>query len=295
METNDVMHRFQLERSGVRGGFVRLESSWAEAIRHAHYPADQARLLGEALAASALLAGAIKFEGSLSIHLRSAGPLQLLFAECTSAGGLRGIVRSEAAAADSSFALRPPDTQLAITIENSQTQTRYQGLVAVDGGGLATSLEGYFRQSEQLPSRIVLCQQGDRCGGLIVQKVAGAGGVGAGGDDDGWERVGHLLATLTAAELLDLPVETLLYRLFHEERVRLEPGRPLAFACSCSRERVEAMLRLLGREEGEAALDATGIVEVTCEFCGRPYRLDRIDLELVFAGGTGAPAPTTPQ
>ncbi len=295
METNDVMHRFQLERSGVRGGFVRLESSWAEAIGHAHYPPGQARLLGEALAASALLAGAIKFEGSLSIHLRSPGPLRLLFAECTSAGGLRGIVRAQAAAADSTLELIQADAQLAITIENSQTQTRYQGLVAVDGGSLATSLEGYFRQSEQLPTRIVLCQQGRRCGGLIVQKVADAGGAGPGGDDDGWERVGHLLATMSAADLLDLPVETLLYRLFHEERVRLEPGRPLTFACTCSRERVEAMLRLLGREEGEAAIDANGLVEVTCEFCGRPYRLDRVDLEGVFAGAPAAPAPTTPQ
>ncbi|MBN8480758.1 MAG: Hsp33 family molecular chaperone HslO [Xanthomonadales bacterium] len=295
MEPNDVMHRFKLERSGVRGGFVRLESSWAEAIRHAHYPPDPSRQLGEALAASALLAGAIKFEGRLSIHLRDAGPLKLLFAECTSAGALRGIVRTQEAAAASGPGPGFADAQLAITIENDRTQTRYQGLVAVDAGGLATSLEAYFGQSEQLPTRIVLGQHGTRCGGLIVQKVAATGGVGAGDDEDGWDRVGHLLATMSTADLLDLPVETLLYRLFHDERVRLEPGRPLAFACSCSSERVEAMLRLLGREEGEAALDANGLVEVTCEFCGRSYRLDRVDLERVFAGAAVAPAPSTPQ
>lgn len=295
MEPNDVMHRFQLERAGVRGGFVRLEKCWADAIRHAHYPASEARLLGEALAASALLAGAIRFDGSLSIHLRSAGPLRLLFAECTSEGGLRGIVRTEDAVAESLRDLRQADAQLAITIDNSRTQTRYQGLVAVDGAGLATSLEGYFDQSEQLPTRIVLGQRGGRCGGLIVQKLASAGGIEGSGDEDGWSRVGHLLATMSASDLLELPVETLLYRLFHEERVRLEPARPLAFSCSCSLERVESMLRMLGREEGEAALGPSGLVEVTCEFCGRPYRLDRVDLEQVYAEGPAAPAPATRQ
>ena len=290
MNDNDVLHRFRLERAGVRGGFVRLESSWADLLRHAHHPAPLARLLGEALAASALLTSTIKFEGGLSIHLRTGGPLRLLFAECTSAGGLRGIARWEGDAPIGPPDLRQPDAQLAITIENTQVATRYQGLVAVETGTFAGSLEGYFRQSEQLPTRIVLCQHGTRCGGLILQRIAESGGIAAGDDDDGWNRVQHLLATMTEADLLELPVETLLYRLFHEEGVRLEPARPLAFACSCSRQRVAGMLRALGREESEAALDAQGIIEVTCQFCGRPYRLDRVDLELAL---TDAPAPPT--
>lgn len=295
MNDNDVLHRFRLERAGVRGGFVRLESSWAEILQHAHHPAALARLLGEALAASALLTSTIKFDGSLSIHLRSGGPLRLLFAECTSAGGLRGIVRWEGDEPSGPPDLRQPDAQLAITIENTQAATRYQGLVAVETGSLAESLEGYFRQSEQLPTRIVLAQHDGRCGGLILQRVAEAGGIAAADDDEGWNRVGHLLATMSGAELLELPVETLLYRLFHEEGVRLEPARPLLFACSCSQERVAGMLRALGREESEAALDERGMIEVTCQFCGRPYRLDRVDLELALAAGPAPPASATPQ
>lgn len=295
MSSDDVLHRFQLERAGVRGGFVRLESSWAGILRHARHPPALLRLLGEALAASALLSGTIKFDGSLSIHLRTGGPLRLLFAECGSNGGLRGIVRWEGAEPIGPVDLRQPGAQLAITIENIQSATRYQGLVAVESGSFAESLEGYFHQSEQLPTRIVLCQHGDRCGGLILQRVAEAGGIGAADDEEGWNRVGHVLATLTEDELLGLPVETLLYRLFHEEGVRLEPARTLEFACSCSQERVAGMLRALGREESEAALDAGGIIEVICQFCGHPYRLDRVDLELVLAEALVPPLPATPQ
>lgn len=295
MSTNDVLHRFQLERAGVRGGFVRLESSWAGILQHAQHPPELLRLLGEALAASALLSGTIKFDGKLSIHLRSDGPLRLLFAECGSDGGLRGIARWEGAEPTGPVTVLQPGAQLAITIENLRAATRYQSLVAVESATLAESFEGYFRQSEQLPTRIVLCQEGDRCGGLILQRVADLGGIASASDDDAWSRVGHLLATVTDAELLGLPVETLLYRLFHEEGVRLEPARPLAFACSCSQERVAGMLRSLGREESEAALDATGIIEVTCQFCGRPYRLDRVDLELVLADALVPPLPGTPQ
>ena len=295
MNDNDVLHRFRLERAGVRGGFVRIESSWAEVLRHARHPLALASLLGEALAASALLTSTIKFDGTLSIHLRTGGPLRLLFAECSSAGGLRGIAQWEGADPVTRVDLRQPDAQLAITIVNTQAATRYQGLVAVEAGTLAESLEGYFRQSEQLPTRIVLCQHGGRCGGLILQRVAESGGIAGADDDDGWNRVGHLLATMTEADLVELPVETLLYRLFHEEGVRLEPARPLVFTCSCSQERVAGALRALGREESEAALDAQGIIEVTCQFCGRPYRLDRVDLELALAEAPVPPTTATPQ
>ena len=293
-DANDVMHRFRLERAGICGGFVRLQSSWVELLEHADYAPAISHLLGESLAAAALLSGVIKFEGALSIQLRTAGVPRLLFAECSSDGRLRGIARSEGAITDAVPDIRQPDAQLAITIENAATSTRYQGLVEVTGADLASALVGYFGQSEQLPTRIVLAQAGDRCGGLILQPLAGEGGQSTGVDEDAWERVGHLLATLQKDELLELPVETLLYRLFHEEGVRLDPARPLRFACSCSRERVEGMLRVLGAQECEAAVDAEGGIDITCEFCNRHYRIDRVDLGLVFAE-TVAPAPVTAQ
>lgn len=294
LETNDALHRFRLQHAGVRGGIVHLEASWHEILEHASYPAEVTRLLGEALAASALFAGQITFEGRLSIQLHGAGALRLLFAECTHHGRLRGIARLDDAKSRARVALDQAGARLAITIENAQTDSRHQGLVPVEGDSLSSAFEGYFERSEQLPTRIVLAAGAGRCAGILLQQVPDAGGRAAANDPDGWNRVGMLLATLTERELLDLPAETLLGRLFHEEGVWLDESRPLGFECSCSRERVVAMLRALGPAEGVAALDAQGIVEITCEFCNRQYRFDRVDVAGLFAGMPAAPGSPTP-
>jgi len=295
LETNDTLHPFQLNNAGVRGGIVHLRSAWATIDTSKDLSAEALKLLGETLAASALFAGMLKFEGSLSIHLRNAGALRLLFAECTHAGDLRGIARVEEGGRDVRVDLGQPGTQLAITIENTQTETRYQGLVAVEANQLAGAFEGYFERSEQLPTRLMLVERNGRCTGIMLQRVAEAGGLAAASDVDAWNRVCHLLATLREDELLDLPVETLLLRLFHEEGVILQDARPLRFRCSCSRKRVLDMLRSLGREEAFAGLDASGKLKVTCEFCNRDYLLDEVDLAGQFAKFPQAPGPATSQ
>jgi len=284
--SNDLLHRFRLERAGVRGAFVRLERTWRDVAANADYPAPIADLLGQALAASALFTSAIKFDGRLSVQLQSGGDLRLLFAECSNDGFLRGIARWDESAGRPVVRLGD-DARLAITIENRVTDTRYQGMVPVEGEGLGEAFERYFERSEQLPTRILLATGDGRCGGLLLQQVAREGGEGAAADDDAWNRVGHLLATATRAELLGLAPEELLLRLFHEEAVRLEPAQPLAFACSCSRERVEAMLQSLGRAENEETLREQGSVEVHCEFCNRRYVFDADDV----AGLFGPPDP----
>ncbi|MEO8012122.1 MAG: Hsp33 family molecular chaperone HslO [Dokdonella sp.] len=294
-DSSDVLHQFQLQSVGIRGGFVRLESTWAAIREHADYPPAVMRLLGEAATASALFAGSIKFEGSLSIHLRGAGDLRLLFAECTHDGRLRGVARWEGDSDVAAIELAQPSTQLAITIENTQTSTRYQSLVAVDSSTLASAFEGYFERSEQLPTRVLLIESAGRCAGLMVQHVPAEGGVDARRDDDAWNRVGHLLATISASDLLDLAPEVLLHRVFHDEGLRLDSPRPLGFECSCSHDRVVGMLRALGREESEAALAENGVMSVTCEFCNHLYAFDRVDLALVFATATSAPGSTTAQ
>jgi molecular chaperone Hsp33 len=288
----DVLHRFLLERAGVRGVLVRLGAAWREVAGRDDYPAPLRALLGEALAASALLTGNIKLDGALSIELKSAGPLRLLFAECTDQGRLRGLARwsGELPAPLALSAL--PQAVMAITIGHAERGQRYQGLVALERPGLAGALENYFRQSEQLPAKLVLAADGGHAVGLMLQKLPGEGGHDAVEDADAWPRIEHLTNTLDAAELLATAPEQLLYRLYHEESVRLFEPRPLAFGCSCSRGRVEAMLRSLGREEVQATLDAQGgEIEVTCEFCARQYRFDRIDAEHLLGGG-GATAPT---
>lgn len=278
----DRLHRFLLDRAGVSGVLVQLEDTWQEVASRSDYPPAVATLLGQALAATAALSGTIKLSGSLSLHLRSKGELSLLYTECNDEGRLRGLAQWQGSPVEPLDLANLAEPLLAITIDNAASGQRHQGLVPVEHGALARLLESYFERSEQLPSRIVLASGGGRAAALILQPLAQAGGIGGGGDPDGWNRVRHLAATLTAAELLQLPAEQVLLRLFHEETVRVTGERALHFGCQCSRERVAAVLRNLGRSESEAAVQPDGRIEVTCEFCNTRYHFDRVDLEQVL-------------
>ena len=280
----DSLARFLLPGAGVRGVRVHLDDAWAAIrTRAADLPASAVELLGEAAAAAALFTGHAKVDGRLSVQLRGTGPLRTLFAECTAAGTLRGIVQvAEGGEPARDLRAMGEGAVLAITIENpagpGREPVRYQGLVPLESDSLAGAFEDYFRQSEQLPTRILLAADEVGAAGLMLQKLPGDAG-----DDDGWARAGALFDTLSPAELLAWPTATLLHRLFHEESPQALGERPLRFACSCSRERVGAMLRSLGRDEAEAAMEANGgEVRVRCEFCGETYDFDPGQIEALF-------------
>ncbi len=281
--SHDVLTRFLLPRAGVRGVAIRLRDTWQAIAQRADYPPAAAELLGEASAAAALFTGHTKVDGRLSVQLRSAGTLRTLFAECTAAGTLRGIAQL-ADGEDAPRDLRGlgEDALLAITIENPgldpREPQRYQSLVALQAGRLAEAFEDYFRQSEQLPTRLLLAGDAHGAAGLMLQKLPGDEG-----DADGWTRAGALFDTLGEAELLATPAALLLHRLFHEEDPQLLAERPVRFACSCSRERVAGMLQSLGQAEATAAL-ADGLAEVRCEFCGQDYQFDRDQIDELFTG-----------
>lgn len=279
---NDGVTRFLLPAAGVRGVAVRLEDTWQNVGGRADYPPSARELLGEASAAAVLFTGHTKVDGRLSIQLRSQGTLRSLFAECTAAGTVRGIAQLSTAG-DAPRDLRDlgEDALLAITIENPgldpREPQRYQSLVGLQASRLAEAFEDYFRQSEQLPTRLLLAADGDRACGLMLQKLPGDEG-----DDDGWSRAGALFDTLGEAELLATPVPVLLHRLFHEETPQILTERAVRFGCSCSRERVESMLQSLGEEEATAAL-ADGMAEVRCEFCGQEYRFSAPQIAELFS------------
>jgi molecular chaperone Hsp33 len=296
LPVDDVLYRFLLEHAGIRGALVRLGPAWREVAGRADYLPALHAILGEAMAASALLTGNIKLDGALSIELKSAGALRLLFAECNDQGCLRGLARWNEPVPEPLDLQTLPEAIMAITIGNVERGQRYQGLVDLQHASLADALENYFVQSEQLPARILLATSGDYAVGLMLQKVPDEGGRDATDDKDAWNRVVQLTATLGAQELLTTAPAELLYRLYHEESVRLFESRPLTFGCSCSRERVTAMLRSLGREEVEAALDARdGEIEVICEFCAQRYLFDRIDAEHLLSDSAVLGTPDTPQ
>ncbi len=288
----DSLIRFLLPVAGVRGVHVRLQATWQEILSHAQYPDTAAELLGEACVASALFTGHTKIDGRLSIQLRSSTALRTLFAECTAAGTLRGIAQlSEGADAPRDLSNLGDDALLAITIENPgldpREPQRYQSLVGLTAPELDEAFEDYFRQSEQLPTRLLLVADRDGAAGLLLQKLPGDEG-----DEDGWARASALFETLGKAELLATPAEQLLHRLFHEEQPALLGEKPLSFACSCSRDRVASMLQSLGEDEARAAAEASGAVEVRCEFCGREYHFPLTEFGILFHGAEGTvPAP----
>lgn len=288
----DSLIRFLLPDAGVRGVHVQLQATWQEILSHAVYPDNAAELLGEACVASALFTGHTKVDGRLSIQLRSNTGLRTLFAECTAAGTLRGIAQlADGADAPRDLSSLGSDALLAITIENPgldpREPQRYQSLVALTAPALDEAFEDYFRQSEQLPTRLLLAADRNGAVGLLLQKLPGDEG-----DDDGWARASALFDTLGKAELLATPAEQMLHRLFHEEKPELMGSRPLAFGCSCSHERVASMLVSLGEEEARAAAEDTGSVDVRCEFCGREYHFPLTEFGILFHGAEGnVPAP----
>ncbi|MEP6906572.1 MAG: Hsp33 family molecular chaperone HslO, partial [Pseudoxanthomonas sp.] len=256
--------------------------TWRDLLVHADYPPVTRGLLGQSCAAAALFTGHAKVNGRLSLQLRSPHALRTLFAECTAQGTLRGIARlAEGADAPADLRDLGDEALLAITIENPgldpREPQRYQSLVSLDAASLSEVFEGYFRQSEQLPTRLLLAADGETAAGLMLQKLPGDEG-----DQDGWDRAGALFDTLGTDELLALSVPEILHRLYHQEAPEILAERALHFACSCSRERVSAMLESLGTEEAHAAL-VEGQAEVRCEFCGQTYAFSHVQIDELFA------------
>lgn len=293
---SEGIRRFLFEGAGVRGVIVRLEHSWRQIRGRDTYPESIARVLGEVTAASALFAGDIKLAGHVSVQLKAAPRLPLVFAECTAEGQVRGLARWNEGVEP--HILRPRDlvdAVLAITIERQENGTRYQGLVPLEGDSLARSFESYFAQSEQLPTAIYLASDDLACAGLLIQQIPAEGGAERERDALTFEHAKILADTLHSDELLKLDALELLRRLYHEDDLRLFEPNPVRFQCRCSRERVAGMLRTLGRDEAFSILSEQGRVAVTCEFCNEQYAFDGIDLEQAFASPTLNAAPQRAQ
>jgi molecular chaperone Hsp33 len=295
MDDRDSLHRFLFEGYPIRGQLVHLDASWRALIEHRDYPLGLRDRLGEAVAASVLLAGTIKFEGVLSLQLQGDGPVHLLLAQCTSGLGVRGLARyreADAVGMATDFLELLGAGTLTVTLETDDQAQRYQGIVPITGPGLADSLQLYFANSEQLPTRLWLFANGERACGMLLQRLPQEGGTGgtAGGAvrhdeagvDDAWRRLQLIGDTLTAEELLTLADTEILHRLFHEDDLRLYEASPVFFRCRCSRERVGGMLQGLGERETRSVLAERGEVEVRCDFCNRAYVFDAVDVEQLF-------------
>ena len=297
MHDRDCLHRFVFEGLPIRGHLVHLDAAWRALIEHRDYPAAIRDTLGEAVAASLLLAATIKFDGVLSLQLQGDGPVPLMLAQCTSGLGVRGLARirdgEPAIQAAAGVAALFGAGNLTVTLENDDRTQRYQGIVPIAGERLAESIQDYFQNSEQLPTRLWLHADEHGASGMLLQRLPDSGGTAgavtatAGSDalriEDAWQRVQLLGATLTPTELAGLADTEILHRLFHEDDVRLFDPAPVYFRCRCSRERVIGMLQGLGESETRSVLAERGHVEVSCDFCNRAYRFDAVDVEQLFS------------
>jgi molecular chaperone Hsp33 len=279
----DSLRRFIFEGLQVRGEIVRLGAAWRQVLEHQDYPPAVRAVLGEALAATVLLASTLKFDGTLTLQLQGDGPMHLLVAQCTNQGAVRGLAKWEGDTRGLSLAALAGDARLAITIERGAGKDRYQGIVPVSGESLADCLDHYFAGSIQVPTRLWLATGTERSAGMLLQRLPESVPGRRESEDDDWERLLALAGTLRAEELLGLGHRELLGRLFAEDDVRLFGEEPVTFACSCDRERVATTLRMLGRAEIGQLIAERGLVEVRCEFCNRPYRFDPVDAEALFA------------
>jgi molecular chaperone Hsp33 len=295
MHDRDCLHRFMFDQYPIRGHLVHLDAAWRALIEHHDYPAAIRDTLGEAVAASLLLAATIKFEGVLSLQLQGDGPVHLMLAQCTSGLGVRALARyRESEGGDARSGALTGSGNLTVTLETDDGAQRYQGIVPMTGQRLGESLQVYFENSEQLPTRLWLHADASGASGMLLQKlpvpdaVSGLEGETAASIDDAWRRVQLIGETLTSEELRTLTDAQILQRLFNEDDVRLFEPAPVYFRCRCSRERVTGMLQGLGETETRAVLAERGEVEVRCDFCNRAYVFDAVDVAQLFNSGVAA-------
>lgn len=289
MADSDTLQRFLFENAAIRGELVRLDATWRAVLSKHDYPEPLARIMGEMMAAGALFAATLKFNGTLIMQIQGTGPVRLVVVECTAKFALRATAKWDGELGDADFAALVGDGKFAITLDPKDGGTTYQGIVELAGRSVAEVLEHYMERSEQLGTKLVLAADGALACGLLLQKLP----EGVSEDADAWNRVSQLAATLSPGELLQLPFAEIVHRLFHEEDVRIFEPQPVHFECSCSRERVSGMLRMLGLDEVRSILTEQGQVEVRCEFCNHRYLFDAVDAEQLFASEVVTPMGRT--
>jgi molecular chaperone Hsp33 len=289
VKPGDTLQRFMFEHAAVRGEFVHLDHTWRTVLERHAYPPAVRSLLGELMAAAALLSATLKFNGSMILQIQGNGPVNLLVVESTSERTLRAMAQWTGEPGPMPFPDLVGAGKFVITIDPREGGQRYQGIVSLEGDTVSAALENYLARSEQLESRLWLASDTQQAAGMLLQKMPG----GADEDGDTWNRATHLGATLSHEELLTLPAREVIRRLYHEEDVRLFDNEAVRFECTCTRERVANVLRMLGYDEVRSILDERGAVDVDCEFCNQHYTFDKVDAEQLFAAESNAPASST--
>lgn len=293
------------EHAGVRGELVEISDTWQQILSHQQYPQAVKTILGELVAASALLSANLKFDGTMIMQIHGDGPIKLLVVECDAELHIRAtaklapdaVIPDNAGLAELVHA--HGNGRFVITLDPNNKlpgQQAYQGIVPLDGDTVAIIIENYMMRSEQLDTKLWLASDDKISRGMLLQKLPKAGGTESKVEDEteAWNRAVMLGSTLKQQELLDTDIDTLLHRLFWEETIRVfDPQHP-SFRCNCSREKVGNMLKMLGEDEVNTAIHELGKLEINCDFCGKHYAFDKVDCAQLFVATTLVEATTAP-
>jgi molecular chaperone Hsp33 len=297
----DTLQKFMFENVPVRGELVEISECWQQVQANHTYPRPVKILLGEMLSAAALLSANLKFNGVIVMQIHGDGPIRLLVVECDSTLQLRATAKLTPDAVIEDDAKLPQlvnvhgHGRFVITLDPKDKlpgQQAYQGIVPLDGDTIATVIENYMHRSEQLDTKLWLAADENVARGLLLQKLTPEGGIEAPVEDEAeaWNRLVMLASTLRSEELLTTDIHTLMRRLFWEETIRVFEGQHPRFHCSCTREKVGNMLKMLGKPEIDSAVEDLGTLGINCDFCGKYYQFDKVDCAQLFAAETAADA-----
>jgi len=289
MSDSDSQRRFILEHTNVRGIFTRLDHSWRTMLEGRNYPPIIRDLLGQAATAVCLLSATLKSNSALTLQIQGGNPLSLLVMQVNESQHFRGMAEWQGELNEASLDKLCHGGQLTITIEQNSGE-RYQSIVDMHQDSLAKALHSYFQQSEQLPTDLWLATNDEHAVGMLLQALPEQS---ENDDPDAWNRACQLANTVTDKELLELPTEELLHRLYHEEDVRLYETSPVVFRCRCSRERVADNLRSLGEKEVQDIIEEQGSISINCGFCQQQYEFDSIDATQLFVDTSSPNLPPT--
>ncbi len=314
---SDNLQKFMFDNAGVRGELVELPDTWQQILSNQAYPPAVKTILGELLAASALLSSNLKFNGTMVMQIHGDGPVKLMVVECDADLNLRATakMREGAIIADDAnltdLIHAHGQGRFIITLDPNDKmpgQHAYQGIVPLDGESVATVIENYMMRSEQLDTKIWLAADDQVVRGMLLQKLPMTGGyqtadkdqptvgpeVQAANETEAWDRAMALGGTLKHAELLNTDIETLMHRLFWEETLRVFALQHPKFLCNCSREKVGNMLKMLGEPEINTAISELGKLDINCDFCGKLYAFDKVDCAQLFVASTLVEGIETP-
>lgn len=293
MINKDSLVRFIFENVPIRGEIIHLENSFQTIVHQHNYPPPLRQLLGEALCVAGLLSAIIKFSGRLTVQFRGKGKLKLLLAQCDNQLHLRGLAKWEGNLSYDDLMEAFNEGILVIMLDSGIHGKPYQGIVSWRGNSLVESIEGYFRESEQLATKLWVTSNDTSAAGLLLQVIPEKASTSIQFENEiihaHWDRINQLTHALDKNDMLHLADETLLTKLYPHEEVRLFDPHLVSFRCTCSRKRSEDAIQILGREEAEDELKNNKTIVVTCDFCNKEYVFDRVDVAKIFENKDQSP------